>query len=106
MRHWTPILPFLLLAGTPAASQQPARDNAQTPQPPQHVIVTGDKPKQAKKVCVRSVPTGSIMPQTTCRTQEEWDEAKAASLRNFQILKDQQQTQRNTQTSADVLLSN
>ncbi|RYY44437.1 MAG: hypothetical protein EOP59_06185 [Sphingomonadales bacterium] len=49
------------------------------------IIVTGEKKKDPnKRVCKRSVPTGSLMPKVTCRTAGEW-EFEAEKNANLQV---------------------
>jgi len=76
MRYSGSILAFTLLIGTSAAAQQ-----AQPAKSPGDVIVTGERPRE-KKICTRIVPTGSIMPQTICKTPEEieYDRARGLAL--------------------------
>jgi hypothetical protein len=80
------ILFFSALAAVPGAAQQGKS--------PEDVIVTGERPRE-KKICTRVVPTGSIMPQTICQTQEqvEYERVRSLSLkermRNERIAEDQ-----------------
>jgi hypothetical protein len=65
MRH--AVLALVMLAlGAPAAAEG-------APQP--------TKEKKEKKVCRRTVDTGSIMPTKVCRTVTEWSKADAARAR-------------------------
>jgi hypothetical protein len=52
------------------AGAQPAPAPAPSAEPQNKIVVTG----KSKRVCQRSVETGSLMPSRVCRTQEEWDE--------------------------------
>jgi len=56
------------LAG--AASAQHAVVGLPAVAPQNKIVVTG----KAKRVCERSIETGSLMPSRVCRTQGEWDE--------------------------------
>jgi curli biogenesis system outer membrane secretion channel CsgG len=40
---------------------------------------TASKPAKEKKICKRSIATGSVMTKVTCRTKAEWDAMAAAS---------------------------
>jgi hypothetical protein len=80
MRYSALLLASWLLTGTPSAAQQSAAGNGQTQRKPETVVVTGEQPKENKKVCQRVVPTGSIMPQTVCRTQAQTEEIRDRSL--------------------------
>ena len=44
-----------------------------------NVVITAEQNKKNKRVCKRSVTTGSLMPKVTCRTLGEWD---AEAVRN------------------------
>jgi hypothetical protein len=57
-----------------AASAQPAP--AQSAGPQSKIVVTG----KSKRVCQRSVETGSLMPSRVCRTQEEWDDLEKGAM--------------------------
>jgi hypothetical protein len=60
-----------LLAGTTAAAPQQPSDTAQQQRP---IVVTG------KPICQSMVPTGSILPQTVCKTAAQWEADRDASL--------------------------
>ena len=53
-----------------AASAQQAGGATSTVAPQSKIVVIG----KAKRVCERSIETGSLMPSRVCRTQGEWDE--------------------------------
>lgn len=40
------------------------------------IVVTGEANKKNKRVCKRSVATGSIMAKSTCKTAGEWEAEK------------------------------
>jgi hypothetical protein len=63
---------------------------ASTPDQEEDITVTGMKPTKKKRVCRRSVATGSIMAQTTCRTVAEWDEGSAKAVAQAERLKEEQ----------------
>jgi hypothetical protein len=87
MRYSALLLAPLFLTGAPSAAQQSAAGNGQTPHKPETVVVTGEQPKENKKVCQRTVPTGSIMPQTVCRTQAESEEIRDRSLAEMERIR-------------------
>jgi hypothetical protein len=57
-----------------AAISHPAP--AQPAEPQSKIVVTG----KSKRVCQRSVETGSLMPARVCRTQEEWDDLEKGAM--------------------------
>lgn len=75
---------MLLLAASAATAQQ--APSAATPQPHKQppVVVTG------KRICVTRVETGSIMPRTECRTEEQWAEQDERNMAEFQAMKNKQ----------------
>ena len=79
------ILTVTLFIGAPA--NQDAAAAAQD-----KIIVTGEKKKDPnKRVCKRSVPTGSLMPKVTCRTAGEWDfEAEKNANLQVRLKRDQE----------------
>ena len=84
MRYSVFVIASALVGAMPASAQQAPSPGAQNPQP--QVLVTGKK----RRVCERSVSTGSIMPHTVCRTVEEWDEIRQQSVVALERLRDQQ----------------
>jgi hypothetical protein len=43
---------------------------------PGDIIVEGNRAARDKTLCKRSVPTGSILRATTCKTRGEWEEQR------------------------------
>jgi hypothetical protein len=84
------LLASSLLTGTPSGAQQSAAGNGQMHRKPETVVVTGDPPKKNKKVCQTVVPTGSIMPQTVCRTEAESEQIRERSLVELERMSDLQ----------------
>ena len=68
------------------AAVSPAQDVPASPQEG-GVVVTGEKNKQNKRVCKRSVATGSVMQKVTCRTVAEWNAATDKSLATLDRLR-------------------
>ena len=99
MRYSALLLASSLLTGTPSAAQQSAAGNAQAQRKPETVVVTGEQPKENKKVCQRIVPTGSIMPQTVCRTQAESEQIRERSLVELQRISDRQRDEDQTRVN-------
>lgn len=58
------------------AGAQPATAPAPSAEPQNKIVVTG----KSKRVCQRSVETGSLMPSRVCRTQEEWDDLEKGAM--------------------------
>lgn len=46
------------------------------------------KPAKEKKVCRHDASTGSILPKTVCRTQNEWDDIDFANHNSAQFRRD------------------
>lgn len=46
------------------------------------------KPAKPKKICKREVPTGSMLPRSSCHTQQEWDAYAAAGEDSLKQLRD------------------
>jgi hypothetical protein len=46
------------------------------------------KPLKEKKICRRDASTGSILPKTVCRTQNEWDDIDFANHNSAQFRRD------------------
>jgi hypothetical protein len=68
IRTFIGIASLVGLGGAASAQQAGAASPAVAPQ--SKIVVTG----KAKRVCERSIETGSLMPSRVCRTQGEWDE--------------------------------
>ena len=90
------------------AAQTPAETQAVSPtvaeQPgdrDEDIVVTGDKPNPDKKVCKRSVATGSIMPKVTCRTVSEWEEQTERSVALMERFKADQQSRQHVKESRE-----
>ena len=80
-------------AGAPAPAAIPeAPPPATAAEKQKDVVVTGERPKSQKRVCKRSVATGSIMPTVTCRTVAEWEEVRERSVANLERMKNDQKT--------------
>ena len=82
----------VLLATAAAAQQQPAQ--------PGPIVVTG------KKVCETILKTGSILPKRICKTQAEWDEERAATLRTLERWSSDQDIYRTIQMRKDLRQDN
>lgn len=50
------------------------------------------KPAKEKKVCRHDASTGSILPKTVCRTQNEWDDIDFANHNSAQFRRDTMST--------------
>ena len=90
-------------AHTPSESQV-VPQVAWTEQPgsqDEDIVVTGDKPNPDKKVCKRSVATGSIMPKVTCRTVSEWEEQTERSVAMMERFKADQQSRQHVKESRE-----
>ena len=51
--------------------------------PQEKILVTG----KSKRICQRSVETGSLMPSRICRTQEEWDELQKGAMATLERIR-------------------
>lgn len=79
-------LPILLLLPSAPGWSNP------TPEPPRdEVVVEGER---QKKVCKRSVSTGSIMPQRICKSADEWDKITERSVAALERMRKEQEERR------------
>jgi hypothetical protein len=92
-----------LLAGGSAAAQQAG--NVQASQNPEPVVVTGQQAIHNKRVCERTVPTGSIRVQTICKTQEQWDFERTQSVAELQRISDRQRVEQQMRWNRETLLA-
>lgn len=74
------VLAFAAGCATPAP-EGAAKVAAAAPAKPVKVAAKEDPSDPNRKVCRRSTPTGSNMPQRTCATAAEWDKRDADNLR-------------------------
>jgi len=49
------------------------------------ITVTAEKKKADRRVCKRTVTTGSVMPKVTCRTAAEWEAEREKSLASMEL---------------------
>lgn len=82
------VLAGLCLALAPnTAVAQDAGETAAAPKAPE------------KKICRRSVATGSVMAKVTCHTKAEWDEISARSRSDLERQINQERARGNVQNS-------
>src|SRR5690349_9568670 len=82
-----------MIAGSVSAQQvQSSRPQASSQTRP--IIVNGEPAPEDKKVCRSFVPTGSVMPQRTCKTQAQWEDERQAGLTLRDSLQKQQELTR------------
>jgi hypothetical protein len=82
------------------AALQAATPSADPPPPPQKsgdVTVVGKRDPGSKRVCKRSVSTGSIMPSMTCRTADEWEQKRVKELAAIEKVKDEEEARQAAQ---------
>ena len=106
--------------GTPGEAQAPARAAAPGERPPvtppnatprnpnerdpSSITVTGEREQEEASeriVCRRSVATGSIMPQRTCRTAGEWERIRQRSLETLDRMSAERRARQHVQESVD-----
>lgn len=87
----------VLLDSGASAQPAPAIPTPAVKQP--EVIVTGKKPR---KRCETITKTGSILPSRICRTEEEWEAERAASLVALGRMQDDQQNRSNAQMHKEM----
>jgi hypothetical protein len=84
------LMGLVIGAATPSVVQDAAK--GQDP----GIVVQGEKENKAgKRVCKRSVPTGSVMPKITCRTGSEWQAERERSLSQMDAMRNEQRIKEN-----------
>jgi len=73
---------LLIMIASALLSAAQAASPAAAPPPPVA------KPAKEKKVCRHDASTGSILPKTVCRTQNEWDDIDFANHNAAQFKRD------------------
>ncbi len=92
MRHSGQFAVLLMFVATASPGQQaPASQTGSKPGP---IVVTGEQPRENKRVCQNIVSTGSIMMRSVCKTQAQWNEERERSLAEFQRMRDRQDLDR------------
>jgi len=82
---------LIALAAVAALATTAGAASAQSQSPQAQAQPAPAKPVKQKKICKRDVPTGSMLPTSTCRTQQEWDATAAAGQDNLRTLRDRSQ---------------
>ena len=67
----------LVLGTSSTAAQSQAR--------PGDIVVEGQRAQRDKTLCKRTVPTGSILRATTCKTQGEWEQQRQRDIATLEI---------------------
>ena len=73
---------IFVVAAAPPEANRPASGKGATPSEAE-IVVTADPLQRSnpnKRVCRRTVATGSIMPKTTCRTVAQWEAEREKSI--------------------------
>ena len=77
------LIAVLVLGTVQNPASTPAESPATAPpaKAPDEITVTGERYQENRRVCVSSVPTGSIMKKKVCKTAGQWAQEKAAGKR-------------------------
>ena len=86
------------------AASPPASESAQVPAAPAaveeedpEIVVEGEVPKERRRVCETRAPTGSIMPRRVCRTVEQAELEREASLEAMERIQREREARTLTQ---------
>lgn len=88
-------------------SPAPAAGERTTPPREGDITVTGEREAERRReeenriVCRREVRTGSMMPQTTCRSAAEWTRIRERSVEQLDRMRADRRSRENTNANRD-----